>query len=158
MKALTVAPYLIAKSNLAGDEITNKKLQKLLYYVKAWGTVYFADGVIEDDFEAWIHGPVCPEVYREYKQYGFNAIAMYRNEEEANEAIVKFREECGDSDKVDMIDAVFNKYAQLTSLQLELLSHQEAPWIEAREGLNPVDTGCNVISVETMKRFYGSNQ
>ena len=44
MDALTLSPYIIAKSNLAGDGITNKKLQKLLYYVKAWGLVYFEDG------------------------------------------------------------------------------------------------------------------
>lgn len=74
MEALTLAPYIIAKAYAAGDGITNKKLQKLLYYVKAWGLVYFTDGIIDDDFEAWAHGPVCPNVYTAYKEFGYNNI------------------------------------------------------------------------------------
>lgn len=27
-------------------------------------------------FEAWIHGPVCPSIYKEYKSFGYNAIKM----------------------------------------------------------------------------------
>lgn len=40
-----------------------------------------------------------------------------------------------------MIDAVFNKYGKLSSLQLELLTHSEFPWIEARGMLSPIETG-----------------
>mgnify|MGYP003293333056 CR=1 FL=1 len=155
MNALEVAPYLIAKSNLAGDEITNKKLQKLLYYVKAWGVVYFTDGVIDDDFEAWVHGPVCPAVYHEFKDFGFNAINIFSNEEEAQGAIDAFIKSCNCAEKRELIDAVFDKYAQLSSLQLELLTHQERPWLEAREGLSPIETGSRIISTDTMKNFYG---
>lgn len=157
MDALTLSPYIIAKSNLAGDGITNKKLQKLLYYVKAWGLVYFKDGILKDDFEAWVHGPVCPAVYQAYKKYGFNLIDNDMTEEEALAIVDGFREKqvaegCGE--KMDLVDAVFDKYGQITSLQLELLTHQEEPWMEARQGLSPIENGNRVISEETMRRFY----
>lgn len=38
MKALDVAKYIIAKCDNVGDLITNKKLQKILYYVKRMGS------------------------------------------------------------------------------------------------------------------------
>ena len=60
-----------------------------------------------------------------------------------------------DKNKIAMIDAVFNKYGKLSSLQLELLTHSEFPWIEAREGLSPIETGNRKINEETMRNFYG---
>jgi len=90
MKALTLSTYLIAKSNLAGDGLTNKKLQKLLYYVKAWGLVYFEDGIIDDDFQAWVHGPVCSEVYNAYKSYKFGLIQSDMSEENACKIVDSF--------------------------------------------------------------------
>ena len=76
MEATALAKYLIARSDNVGDLIANKKLQKLLYYTKAWGLVYFADGIIDDQFEAWVHGPVCPSVYVEYKPFGYKPLSV----------------------------------------------------------------------------------
>lgn len=158
MEATEVAKYLIAKSDNVGDLITNKKLQKLLYYVKAWGIVYFQDGIIDDDFEAWVHGPVCRAVYNEYKDYKYNPLSIDYNGISSSEYIKKFRELHGinqkENDKIDLIDAVFNKYSIHTSLELELLSHSELPWINARSGLSPAETGNNVISEIDILEFY----
>lgn len=156
MKASVVAKYIIAKSDNVGDLITNKKLQKLLYYVKAWGLVYFPDGVIDESFEAWVHGPVCPAVYHEYKTFGYNPLRIDYNGVSSSEYIASFRKQ-NDSEKVDLIDAVFKKYSPLMSLQLEMLTHSEKPWIEAREGLTPLENGSRVISEETMKKFYSKS-
>ena len=160
MKASDVAKYLIAKSDNVGDLITNKKLQKLLYYIKAWGLVYFKDGIIEDSFEAWVHGPVCRNVYFEYKEFGYHPLSIEYNGISSSEYIKKFEEENGnteiDRDKIELINAVFGKYAVHSSLELELLSHSETPWMDARSGLSPVETGNNIISEESMLSFYSS--
>lgn len=154
MKALDVAKYLIAKSDNVGDLITNKKLQKLLYYVKAWGLVYFDEGVIEDKFEAWIHGPVCVVVYQEYKRFGYNPIGFeYPNGMSSTQYIKMFWKD-NNQNMMEMIDAVFAKYSVLSSFQLELLTHSEKPWIEARGNLLPIENGSAVIQEETMKNFY----
>ena len=154
MKALEVARYIIAKSDNVGDLITNKKLQKLLYYVKAWGLVYFDEGVIEDEFEAWIHGPVCVAVYQEYKRFGYNPIGFeYPNGMSSSQYIKMFWKD-KNQNMMEMIDAVFAKYSVLSSFQLELLTHSEKPWIEARGNLLPIENGNTVIQEETMKNFY----
>lgn len=160
MKATDVAKYLIAKSDNVGDLITNKKLQKLLYYIKAWGLVYFKDGIIEDSFEAWVHGPVCRSVYFEYKEFGYHPLSIEYNGKSSSEYIKKFEEENGrteiERDKIELINAVFGKYSVHSSLELELLSHSETPWIEARNGLSPIETGNNIISEDAMLLFYSS--
>lgn len=162
MKATDVAKYIIALSDNCGDLITNKKLQKLLYYVKAWGLVYFKknSGVIEDSFEAWVHGPVCPTLYAEYKDFGYNPLKIDYEGLSSSEYIEKFKEKFGNSDlhkdMIDLIGVVFDKYAPLTSLQLELLSHTEQPWLEAREGLEPIEQGHKIINEETMYKFYSA--
>lgn len=161
MKALEVSKYLIAKFDSVGDFVTNKKLNKVLYYVKAWGLVFFEDGVIDDPFEAWIHGPVCVPVYQEYKPFGYNHITQeYKKGISSSQYINNFKQgrTPDELNKIELIDAVFNKYAQLSSLQLELLTHSEWPWIEAREGLSPIETGKVVIKESTMKEFYSSKK
>ncbi|MCC8071903.1 MAG: DUF4065 domain-containing protein, partial [Bacteroidales bacterium] len=156
-----ISHYLIAKSDNAGDPITNKKLQKLLYYVKAWGLVFFPnEGIIKDDFEAWIHGPVCPEVYRHFKGFGYRPLSIPYDENETSSSYIKKfkRLHCTtpeEKDKLKLIDEVFEEYGQHTSLQLELLSHSERPWIEARKGLEPNQTGSRIIDPTDMKKYYG---
>jgi uncharacterized phage-associated protein len=76
-------------------------------------------------------------------------------EEEALAIVDGFREKqvaegCGE--KMDLVDAVFDKYGQITSLQLELLTHQEEPWMEARQGLSPIEYGNRVIVFPVMKK------
>lgn len=161
MEAREVAKYIIAKSDNVGDLITNKKLQKLLYYVKAWGLVFFSDGVIDEEFEAWIHGPVCVPVYEEYKPFGYRNITIeYPKGISSSQYINNFKQGRSEEvlNKIEMIDTVFNKYATLTSLQLELLTHSEKPWIEARDGLSPIETGKVAIKDSTMKEFYSSKK
>lgn len=53
------------------ESVSNKKLQKLVYYAYSWYLVLFNDNVknlenkfFENKFEAWVHGAVYPELYR----------------------------------------------------------------------------------------------
>lgn len=161
MGIFDIASYIIAKSDNVGDLITNKKLQKILYYIKAWGSVYFQpEGVITEPFEAWVHGPVCREVYNAYKIYGYHPLSVDYKGESSSEFISAFRARFAvsarEADKIDLIDAVFDEYAKHTSLHLEMLSHSERPWIEARQGLAPNQTGNVCISETTMREYYAS--
>lgn len=157
MKALDVAKYVVAKCDNVGDLITNKKLQKVLYYIKAWGVSYFPkDGVIDEDFEAWVHGPVCPIVYQDYKHFGYQPITLDYKDSNSSQFINQFKLKHQEDEKIEMIDVVFDKYEKLSSLQLEMLTHSEKPWINARKGLSPIDRGNKVISADDMRAFYKS--
>jgi len=70
-----VAKYIIAEFHEAEDFITNMKVQKLLYYVQGWHLGLYGAPVFDEQFQAWVHGPVQYEVYNEYKNYRWNLIS-----------------------------------------------------------------------------------
>ena len=153
MEAEKVVKYVIAYHDLHGDLISNKKLQKLLYYIEAWGLVHL-NGIIDEDFEAWVYGPVIPDIYK-FRNYEYSPIANNDIEHyDPAKYCESFHREF--EDVGELIDTVLEKYGSMTSLQLELLSHSETPWIEARIGLEPFERGDRIIKKKTMASYYSS--
>lgn len=142
--------------NQKGDSVSHKKLQKLLYYVEAWHLVNFGTAILEEDFQAWVHGPVIPELYQKLKDFGFNDLKVINEEEETVDKEIEaiIRRNNLDKEKVEFIYSVLDNYGSLTSFELELLSHSEKPWIEARANCAPHERCTNVISKESMLNFY----
>lgn len=160
MKAEYLSKYIIAYLNNKGYDVTNSMLQRLLYYIEAWGQVYF-DGIIDDDFEAWGSGPLIYNIMKKYNSFGVKPIDQkYEKEETAFSFIKKFRDEFGkdkiSKDKIEMIEVVLRRYGVNSPLALEMLSQSQEPWKEARKGCGPLDECRNIISKEKMKTYYSS--
>jgi uncharacterized phage-associated protein len=119
------------------NDISNLKLQKLVYYSQAWHLALFGTVLFPDPIEAWVHGPVIRGVFTKYK---------YGNLEPARFDLA------ADSHLVDVFDA----YGNFAGSQLERMTHSEKPWIEARAGLAADAPSKNVIRVDTMREFYGA--
>jgi len=97
-----VADFFI---ELAGQdeegEITNLKLNKLLYYAQGHYLAKTGKPLFDDDIEAWDLGPVVPAVYQKYKICGRNNISAIDKElahlftdEEYNILLDSAREYC----------------------------------------------------------------
>lgn len=143
--ARKVADYILCFAHKHGDLVTNLKLQKLVYYAQAWFLAFYDETLFEGRLEAWVHGPVQPEVYQAFKNFGWNPITT-------NVKCPKF----SDNRIRPHLDEIMDIYGDLTAHHLERLVHQEEPWIRARRGLPP-DVACkHLISIEDMKRFYRS--
>ena len=77
-KIIEVAEYFIKKSQDEVGKDSSKnlnalKLQKLLYYAKAWNLVMNkGDNLFSNHFQAWVYGPVNPEVYQHFKDFNFS--------------------------------------------------------------------------------------
>ena len=142
--------------NQKGDTVSHKKLQKLLYYVEAWHLVNFSFPILLEDFQAWVHGPVIPELYQKLKDFGFNDLKVINDEEDSVDKEIEtiIKKNNLDEDKVDFIYSVLDNYGSLTSFELELLSHSEKPWIEARGNCAPHERCTNIISKKSMLDFY----
>lgn len=133
----------VAKAFLSIESMTHKKLQKLCYYAQAWHLALYNRRLIKEQFEAWIHGPVCPELYAEYKNYGWETIPKEQVlPENITDEIMEF------------INIVYSTYGGFDGDELEALTHLELPWREARKGLEEWEPSNNIISEETMKRYY----
>ncbi len=152
-----IAKIILCYIDDFGDSISNKKLQKLLYYIEAWALVYF-DSILMEDFEGWVHGPVIPSVYREYKRFGYNPIVIdYDCGEEPLDRCKSLIESISlDSEHWQLIKEVVNKYGSLSAFELETLSHSEDPWKTTRGDLGPLSNSSKIISKELMKTYYSS--
>ncbi|MGK8328482.1 Panacea domain-containing protein, partial [Pseudomonas aeruginosa] len=73
--SIDVAKFFLAQSNEeAGDLVSNLKLQKLVYYAQGFHLAVYDEPLFTDSIEAWTHGPVVPNVYHHYKQFGSGSI------------------------------------------------------------------------------------
>lgn len=131
-------------------KITNKKLQKLLYYAYCWYLVYNNHSgditlrLFENDFQAWVHGPVYPSVYYTYSKYTWNEIPKKKIVNR-----VRFSD-----DDIDIFNRVIDNYGKYNGNQLEQLSTQEYPWVKAREGLGPYDISTKKLSDTDIFKYY----
>jgi len=142
--------------NGKGEVVSPKKLQKLMYYVEAWNLVYLEEPFFEEDFEAWVHGPVLPSLYRSLKDYGFNNIKVINDVIEDEFTLIDkiAKDNNLSKDQMELIQSVLDQYASLNPFELEMLTHSEEPWITAR-GNTPPHVSCrNKISKESMKEFF----
>lgn len=145
ISALSVAEYFIDKANNDKKPITNKKLQKLVYYAQAWSLVFNNKKLFNEKIEAWVHGPAVKSLYVKYKSFGFSPI-----QKEADSSLIKA---IPIQDK-KLLDKIWSVYGSLDAGYLEMLTHNETPWKEAREGLESSENSENEISIKTMKSFY----
>lgn len=134
------------------ENITNKKLQKLVYYAYSWYLVFnneTADKIelklCDADFEAWVHGAVCPILYDKYKVYGSGNIERYEGE---------LKDFSGD--ETDLLEQVNKVYGKFNGNELESICHQENPWIKARRGLSAYEPSNNRISDKDIFEYYSS--
>lgn len=135
----------VAKAFLTFESMTHKKLQKLCYYAQAWSLVLLEKPIMDTSFEAWIHGPVCRELYSYYKGYGWDSIPQ----EDNIPNIIGNNEEYA-----ELIYQIYRIYGKLDGDELELLTHSELPWQEAREGAKPWEPSEHKIDPNIMKDYY----
>ena len=58
VKITTLAGYILKHFG----PMSHLKLQKILFYCQAYHLAYFDKALFNEDFEAWVHGPVCRDV------------------------------------------------------------------------------------------------
>ena len=147
-----IVDYVILRLNL--DEkasLINLILQKLLYYLQAWSLGITNERFMDCSFEAWVHGPVCRVLYDRFKE----SKSLYSFIEPADIINDKLEEKISLED-IDFINFILDNYAGFSGAELEVMTHKEAPWIEARKGLSPMQGSNNVISESLMQEYYGS--
>lgn len=79
---LDVCRYVIGYCNANDYPISNLKLQKLLYFIQAYFLTQLGRPCFAEDIEAWDFGPVVPEAYHQYKQFGAGSIPYVFNDPE----------------------------------------------------------------------------
>lgn len=143
---IDLSKHIIQYFSEKNTEVNHLKLQKLIYYIDAWHNVYFNKPLIQENFEAWAHGPVVREVWNYYK--GGSVLFDPLPVEEYVDIYV-------DKEQLDLINDVLEEYGDKTGYYLECLTHHEEPWRRARRGYAPGDKCEVIIDKDFAKEFYG---
>lgn len=134
------------------ENVTNKKLQKLVYYAYSWFLVFnneTADRIdvkfFDANFEAWVHGAVSPELYNRYKKLGSANIPKY------NGKLADFSD-----DETDILEQVKSVYGGFNGNELEYICHQETPWKNARKHISTYEPSKELIKDKDIFEYYSS--
>lgn len=137
---LTVAKYFIIRAYEDGreDQMTNMKLQKLLYYSQCIYLALFDEPLFVEDIQAWRYGPVCPPAYHFYSKF------------EAQQLPIPTPEYIDEELKA-VLEEVWQYFGRYHAYYLSDLTHLEFPWKKARKDLPSYASSIESISVEDMR-------
>lgn len=114
-----VAKYFLSLADEdAGDLISNLKLQKLVYYAQGFHLAIYDEPLFKEPIEAWTHGPVVPDLYHAYKEYGSGLIPIPND---LDDSIYS-------DEAKELLDDVYAVYGQFSAWKLRNMTHEEAPW------------------------------
>lgn len=140
VSSLTAAKYFIIRAYEDGREyqMTNMKVQKLLYYSQCLYLALFDKPLFAEEIQAWRYGPVCPPAYRFYSEFEAQQLPIPRPEyiEEEVKAV---------------LEEVWLYFGEYHAYDLSDLTYLEFPWRKARKGLPSYASSTEPILLEDMR-------
>lgn len=145
MKANDVANFFIEVGSYnEGTEMTNARINKLLYFAQGWHLALKDSPLFDEEIEAWGFGPVVKDIYFKYKNNGDNAIKKTDD---------NFNIDTVDADDFDFLSDVFAFYANDSTYSLINKTHEAGtPWSKVYAPMRN-----NVISKDEIKKYFKEN-
>lgn len=141
--ASAIADWFIAWADAQDADVSNLKLQKLLYYAQGHFLGSTGAPLFTDDLRAWAHGPVIPSIYHRFKQYGGSPI-------DAEVAIPENFDWSEYQDVQQHLANIWATYGEYSAWALRNRTHREAPWRQAWDS----DTAGAVIPRRSLQTFF----
>lgn len=141
VSVVDVARYILEQRGA----MSTWKLQKLCYYAQAWHYTWTEKRLIEEEFQAWRNGPVCPELF-----------AIHKGKFMISAEDVDGKPENMNPDEKESVDVVLKAYGDRDPYDLREQTHSEKPWRAARGSLPDDANSVEIITVESMGEYYGS--
>ena len=138
MKAIDISSFFIAKG------VTPLKLQKLLFYSQVWYFIKHGRLLFNDEIQAWVLGPVVPNVWQNFKFIRRGDVINKRH----------IQKEITNNQVVNHLNEVWGIYGNYTGLELVDLTHDEKLWIDARGGIPDGQNSKVVITVDDKTTAY----
>ena len=121
---MDIAKYFLLKGEKDGELLSNLKLQKLVYYAQGLHLTLNGTPLFYEQIKAWDYGPVVPELYFHYKDYGASGIP----------ADPSFNPKLVEKKIRDFLDEIYEVFGQFSALRLMDLTHSDQCWIDAHPG------------------------
>ena len=119
-QARSVANNILSLANTAKDTLTPMQLMKLTYLCHGWLLGIHGKQLVKEPVEAWLYGPVIPDLYHATKDYRSSAVQF---------PIKGASQEKYDEQENCIIKEVYEKYGKYSGPTLSALTHEpNSPW------------------------------
>lgn len=126
VSAIDLSKFIIHYYNNCQKDISNLKLQKILYYIQGYYLKRYNKVAFDAKIHNWPYGPVIKDVYYEYNIYGSKNIVL---NDEIENLEIKLR-----SSLKDLVLKILSKCSDISALQLANKTHSETPWANTHIG------------------------
>ena len=142
-EAMTLAKWFVAYADADDADISNLKLQKLLYYAQGHFLACNGEPLFDDPNQAWSHGPVVPGVYHAFKKFRSGDVQLEESDDFTFDRI--------DNETTQFLLGVWDKYAKFSPWGLRNMTHSEPPWKDSFDGSHNV-----VIPIASIRSYFSS--
>lgn len=128
IRAIDVANFFISLFDCfeEDNDLTNMKINKLLYYAQGHSYERLGKPLFNDDIEAWENGPVVNGVYQNLKQYNNNTVSA---------VIGDYNPDVFSSEEVELLLDIAREYGKYSASTLRNMTHAKGtPWQNAFDG------------------------
>lgn len=116
---LSVANQILSFAQARGDTVTPMQLMKLVYLCHGWMLGIHGRQLVREPIEAWLYGPVIPDLYKATKHFKSSAVIPP----------LRCGQETYDQAECELIREVYDKYGMHPGPALSALTHQPgSPW------------------------------
>ncbi|KAF3885118.1 MULTISPECIES: Panacea domain-containing protein [Nostocales] len=143
INCLIIARYFIVRAYEEGieAEMTNMKVQKLLYYAQSIHLALYDEPLFDEVIQAWRYGPVCPPAYKFYSEFEANQLPI-----PGKDVLLQIPDK-----KKKLLEEVWEYFGGYHAYRLSGMTHLEFPWKKARRGLPSEASSTEPILLEDMK-------
>lgn len=121
---LAIANAVLDEAARQGKQLTIMQMLKLVYISHGWSLGLLNEPLVNQQPEAWQHGPVFPSVYRAFRQYGSNPISA-----KATDPFGQVYDAPLSSGQKQIVESVVTNYGGMHAFTLSGITHQPGtPW------------------------------
>ena len=144
--ALDVARYFLHLAAMSKElsPVTHMQLHKLMYYAQGWSLASRNRPLFDGTFQAWTHGPVAVELYQTFKGYDKSQLPLDLASDGADLT----------SDQRGQIESIWSHYGKYAAWQLREMTHNEAPWRNARGDLPEGARSETLITNDSLRAHF----
>ena len=146
--ASLIAYAFVKKGIDEGKFVTQMKLQKLVYFAQGYHLAKYHRSLIKENFQAWLYGPVIPEIYQDFKLYGSRPITDTEEFTPSSTYKPPFRL---DAEAIDTINYSWGVLKDFSAMSLSNWTHQpDGPWSKVYDP----DVKSTPISNDDIKQYF----
>lgn len=149
-----IANLVLDQAEDRGITLSNFSLNKVLFFVHGHFIAHFRYPLIREPVEAWEHGPVYREIFRQFKSFERNPIsARAVRLDYATGTYVPYNER-PTQEEISHISPVIDFYIRVPAPKLYSISHtQGGPWYEVWNHQSLSNPGM-IISDSLIEKYF----